>query len=317
MSGWIKIEKDLRDDPRFLRMVRNYVTQVRISERHAATLLVGCLAQLWMYADSHIREDDTLDLGTDEIDQLIGIEGFAKLMPTDWLEIVDANSVKLPGFQAHNGTEAKKKALTQKRVARHRIRNVTQSRSEDDDGCNASALPDQTRLDQTRPSVRGARTPPPEAPSQTEGYVWSQVEAIKATYPKAARADWITAEKLARQLVVDGRATWQQLKDGVTRYAKLVQATNRMVLNPARFFGDVDQPWQQEWPLPAKTVAGVAVDPEAEQAWRDVLAEKPRTPRMHAAVEAAGGWQRIRARTAFDEAKIRAEFLRGYQEAAA
>lgn len=158
MSGWIKLEKDLRTDPRFMRMckgVRNAdVTQVRITPAMSVTQVLGALAQLWMYADSHIREDDTLDIGTDEIDELVGVEGFAALIPVDWLEVIDEHCVKLPGFQEHNGTDAKKRALTAKRVGRLRIRNVTQERVTVPVASNAGALPDQTRPDQTRPDQK-------------------------------------------------------------------------------------------------------------------------------------------------------------------
>lgn len=170
MSGWIKIEKDLLTDPRFLRMVHAYsnavVTQGRCEPPRAVTHLLGCLTNLWVYADTHIREDDTLDLGTDEIDQLIGITGFTKLMPVDWLEIIDEHRVKLPGFQDHNGTEAKKKALTAKRVARYRDRNVTQERINVTPVRNAVELPDQTRPDQTRPNHKTPipQTSAPESP---------------------------------------------------------------------------------------------------------------------------------------------------------
>lgn len=155
MSAWIKFEKDVRTDPRFLRMCRAHVTQERINAPLAATQLVGALVTLWCYADTHIREDDTLDLGSDEIDELVGIQGFVALMPTDWLEVIDAHCVKLPGFQEHNGTEAKKRALTQKRVARHRVRNVTHERSNHPSSGNAIALPDQTRLDQKEDVPQG------------------------------------------------------------------------------------------------------------------------------------------------------------------
>ena len=113
------------------------------------TLVLGGLAQLWMHADSFARDDDTLELSIHEIDQLTGIEGFAKLLPVDWLEILDEYRVKLPGFQQHNGTEARRKALTAKRVARHRVNVKRQYVS---DG-NSYALPDQTRprLNQRRP----------------------------------------------------------------------------------------------------------------------------------------------------------------------
>lgn len=147
MSGWIKLEKALRDDPRVLRMasrLRN--ADVTLGERSRA-LVVGALAQLWCYADTHVRQDDTLDLGPDELDDLVGVPGFARLLPADWLEIIDDSTVKLPNFHAHNGTESKKKALNQKRQERHRTNmrdtSVTQALT--------TALPDQ---DQTKTKTK-------------------------------------------------------------------------------------------------------------------------------------------------------------------
>jgi hypothetical protein len=171
VSGWIKLEKNLREDRRFTRMVDallarkdmsvTTVTQMRYIERNTVTQVLGGLAQLWMFADSHIREDDTLDITLDEIDQLIGIEGFAKLIPSDWLEVLDENSVRLPDFQAHNGTDAKKKALTARRVKRHRTRAAVSDVTHEKRNGVTDALPDQTRLDQTRPDEQtdGAGAP--------------------------------------------------------------------------------------------------------------------------------------------------------------
>jgi hypothetical protein len=102
----------------------------------------------------------------------------------------------------------------------------------------------------------------------SESQIFENVSTIKAKYPKASREDWITAEKLMRQLVTNGDATWLDLEAGVERYRRLCRATNRMVLNPARFFGDVDRPWSQEWPLP-RTKAEQAQDSniDAGRAW--------------------------------------------------
>lgn len=252
MSAWIKLEKDVRDDPRFLRMVRTYVTQQRCTGKYGATLLLGCLAQLWMYADSHVREDDTLDLGADEIDELVGVEGFTKLMPEDWLEILDAHSVKMPGFHEHNGTEARKKALTAKRVARHRIRTVTQQRSDGICSSNASALPDQTRLDQTIRKTRARESvePGPDVPREADAEEFERLTVIRGLYPVAQRANWPAAERLILALVRGGGCAWLELEQAVERYAALCRATGRLVLNPMRFFGDEDRPWAQAWPLP-------------------------------------------------------------------
>lgn len=120
MSGWIKWEKDLESDPRVLRMARELKRICNAEAFHPVTLVCGGLIRMWSYADAHIREDDTLDLGGSQLDEVIGITGFCSLLPEDWLRVIDENTVELPGFQSHNGVEAKKKALTQKRVTQHR-----------------------------------------------------------------------------------------------------------------------------------------------------------------------------------------------------
>lgn len=252
MSGWIKFEKDLLTDPRFLRMMKAHVTHARITHTQAATQLVGALVVLWCYADTHGREDDTLDLGADEINELVGIEWFVALMPADWLEILDTHRVKLPGFQEHNGTEAKKLALTQKRVARHRVRNVTHVRSSSEVDSNAGALPDQTRPDQKRPDQSKSAHAVPRGTNNDDSTDHAEWETTLALYPPGAqRSDLIGAERAARNLVESGDATWEQLREGVTRYAACCKATNRLVLNPVKFFTDRDKPWSQAWPIPA------------------------------------------------------------------
>jgi hypothetical protein len=154
--GWIKFEKDLRTDPRVLRIAREINRRFALYPKDAAhepcnayalpavTLVLGALAQLWSLADSH-AENDVLRMSTEELDDYLGIAGFCALLPDDWLIALDDGSVELPGFQEHNGPEAKKRALTQNRVARHRERNASPLQ-----GSNAHALPDKTRQDKTR-----------------------------------------------------------------------------------------------------------------------------------------------------------------------
>jgi len=165
MSGWIKLEKDLREDLRVKRVAQQLIKSgacnaPALHPAAAVTLVLGALAQLWMHADSFAREDDTLDITSNEIDELTGIQGFAQLLPTDWLEILDPESVKLPGFQEHNGTAAKRKDQTAKRVSKHRAVKRNAPTLPETTPCNAHALPDQTRPrpDQTKED-REARAP--------------------------------------------------------------------------------------------------------------------------------------------------------------
>ena len=124
MSGWIKIEKDLANDPRVLRMAsRLRHADVTLGSR-SRLVVVGALVTLWWYADTHIREDDVLPIGADQIDELVGIANFCDLMPTEWLQVLDPNSVKLVDYLQHNGTSAKKRAVDQKRQQRHRDHNA-------------------------------------------------------------------------------------------------------------------------------------------------------------------------------------------------
>ncbi len=253
IGGWIKFEKTVLTDPRFMRMCKAHVTQVRISHTLAATQLVGALMVLWCYADTHIREDDTLDLGADEIDELVGIEGFIALMPTDWLEILDTHRVKLPGFQEHNGTKAKKRALTQKRVARHRVRNVTQERSGDEVGSNAEALPDQTRLDQKRPEkIPSAATPPArKRVSRETSNDWFL--NFKLAYPeRVGDYGWRKAQRAANARMAEGH-TPEQFIEGAKRYAKFCKDTERtgteFVKQAATFLGP-DKPFLLPWTPP-------------------------------------------------------------------
>jgi len=153
VSGWIKWEKDLETDPRFMRMVRllrnNSVTGA-LPERIVTVAAIGALVKFWCYADTHLRADNVLDIGISEIDELVGLPGFAGALPKDWLVEIDADHIQLPDYQQHSGVVAKRQALTQKRVANHRERQRNAQETQEIRSCNADALPDQTRPDQEK-----------------------------------------------------------------------------------------------------------------------------------------------------------------------
>lgn len=137
MSGWIKLEKDLLTDPRFVAAAMTLEARFQLSTQPesdddslmeaynvtplpAVTLLIGSLARLWMIADTHIGQDDILALNANQVDKLIGIDGFCEILPNDWLEVLDGNRVKLPNYHRHNGTTAKERSSNAERQARFR-----------------------------------------------------------------------------------------------------------------------------------------------------------------------------------------------------
>lgn len=270
-GGWIKLEKELREDRRFTRMVDallarqnqsvTSVTQMRFISNGVVTQALGGLAQLWMFADSHIREDDTLDITLDEIDQLIGIEGFAKLMPSDWLEVVDEHSVRLPDFQAHNGTDAKRKALTAKRVKRHRTRTAVSDVTQEKRTSVTEALPDQTRLDQTKPDQKKN---PSACATPTDSKVVTVTVSretdpewfldFKLAYPpRAGDQGWRKAQRAANERMREGHAP-TEFVEGAKRYAEFCRQTQKLgtefVKQAATFLGP-DKPFLQPWSAPA------------------------------------------------------------------
>ena len=150
MGGWIKLEKDLLTDPRVIRMGNQLCNGLALQ---GVTLAIGALAHLWMLADTHISDDDVLPLGIDEINQVVGITNFCELMPVEWLEVLDAEHVKLPNFHDHNGGTAKKNSLNSMRVTKHRKR------------CNAQALLDRdsdSDSDNPEKKIKKSAAPIPE-----------------------------------------------------------------------------------------------------------------------------------------------------------
>lgn len=292
MSGaWIKLEKDRRDDPRVLRMARELrhaaVTLLRdesvFTPNIYVTLVLGCLDVLWCYADTHVREDDTLDLGPDEIDELVGLRGFCRLMPTDWLEIVDEKTVKLPDFHRHNGTEAKKKALSQKRSERYRRAHALPGVTQSSRTSVTEASLDQDRdLDQEKIHTGGARERAARSKpgiSQTEHH--RRFGEFMAAYPPfSGQSNLIVAETHARNRVQEG-VSWDELIAAAKRYAAWVAAggvsTTAHVMRPETFLSSSARPWAHTWDPPRRitgTLDGAAPRPARPSRYQQIVGEE-------------------------------------------
>lgn len=231
MSGWIKLEKSLLTDMRFRRMVDRYVEQSNALRNAAVTVMLGALAQLWLYADEHIHDDDTVRATTDDIDRFVGVDQFCSMVPKDWLVVLNPDQIQLPDFLAHNGTSARSRKLNAERQARFRHKHgngksngaVTHSNARND------ARPDQTRLSQTktRPDggsaegepraarlARATRLPPDfELTPEREAYARQHGADPKHTF--AMFTTYWRGKSGAGATKADWEATWQHwcLKD--------------------------------------------------------------------------------------------------------
>ncbi len=113
MAGdWIKMRKDLRDDP----------AVIYISGRTDidADGVVGKLHRLWSWADSHTSDGNVPGVTGSWIDVTLSCAGFAQAMSeAGWIKLLD-DGVVFPKYDEHNSESAKRRGLTAKRVRNHR-----------------------------------------------------------------------------------------------------------------------------------------------------------------------------------------------------
>ncbi|CUI05294.1 hypothetical protein [Massilia antarctica] len=122
MAGeWIKMRTNLWSDPRVSRLCD-------LTGKAEATV-VGALYWLWATADEHTRSGHMPGLSMAGIDRKTGIDGFgAALLAVCWIDDTEGG-ITLLRFDEHNGSSAKNRATTARRVARHAagVRAATQA----------------------------------------------------------------------------------------------------------------------------------------------------------------------------------------------
>jgi hypothetical protein len=118
MAGdWIKMRGNLWDDPRVSRLVD-------LTDTNEAQV-IGGLYWLWASADQHTEDGVMPGLSLRQIDRKTGIPGFGDaLVSIGWL-VDHQEGVRIVNFEEHNGSSAKTRASTAKRVASFKAK-VTQ-----------------------------------------------------------------------------------------------------------------------------------------------------------------------------------------------
>jgi hypothetical protein len=219
MSGWIKFWKDMPNDPRVVSAAMKLANRYVLARRTPAggndlstsdmcnawrNAVTGALVTLWVYADEHIRDDDTLQIDSQTLDAIVGLEGFFEVMPREWIDELEDGCIVLPGYCQKNSLIAKRKrtATSNARVTRWRRakkangngvtnHHVTQ--------CNAAGDLDQD-LDSKNKKRNGAHAPgfvssTEEPPEGLNLEAWSQWQAYRKLKPKSIPA---AQRKLAR-----------------------------------------------------------------------------------------------------------------------
>lgn len=259
MNRWIKLDKDLPESIRFRRVVRKLRDTSNalrsVTDALAVTVVLGALQRFWSYADSNIAEDNTMNITQDEINEIVGVDGFAQALPADWLQVIEPDKVQLPDFLEHNGSSEKQRRDSARRQAeyrhRHRSRNVT--RDVTPSNARNDARPDQKRLEETRPekNSQSAQTVDPDLDPRNQA-AWLE---CKAAYPPHTHGEhhWLNAERDACQRVEEGER-WSVIKAGCERlYAQQLAKGNigkEFVPSPAEFFSRRLKRYLEPFPIP-------------------------------------------------------------------
>lgn len=113
MAGdWMKIELELPDKPEV-----HYIAGALGLDPDA---VVGKLIRVWAWFDKHTTDGNALGVTYSLLDRITSVSGFGEAMAfAGWMNQKDKILV-MPKFDAHTSKSAKKRALTNSRVAKTR-----------------------------------------------------------------------------------------------------------------------------------------------------------------------------------------------------
>lgn len=129
MAGdWMKIELELPDKPE----VHSIAAMLHIDP----DCVVGKLIRVWQWFDKHTTDGNAYGVTYTLPDRISGVTGFGEAMSfVGWLEQKD-KFLHMPKFDRHTSESAKKRAQTQKRVAKSRANEKGGAAAE----CNAESV---------------------------------------------------------------------------------------------------------------------------------------------------------------------------------
>ena len=138
MAGdWIKIETVTPDKPEVFTMA-----DVLGIDPDA---VVGKLIRVWIWADQQTRDGNAPSVTLSLLNRISGVSGFADAMvAVGWLRKTDAG-IEFYNFDRHNGETAKTRAMTAKRVQKHRADKTEEMKRKRNGESVTEALPEKRR----------------------------------------------------------------------------------------------------------------------------------------------------------------------------
>ena len=212
MSGdWIKMRGNLWDDPRIAKLVD-------MTDSSEAAV-VGALYWLWATADQHTEDGVMPGLSLRQIDRKTGVQGFgAALCAIGWLAD-HPDGVRIVGFTEHNGSSAKKRCQTAKRVAKHESANATAKQKAEPtnaDSVRAALARDREEIEKEKKNTgregtaRATRLPAtPTPPAEWLDFLQTERPDLNPQLTYAKFCDYWSAKPGKAGTKLDWLATWR------------------------------------------------------------------------------------------------------------
>jgi hypothetical protein len=132
------------------------------------TYVIGALHRFWCAAQEVSQDGKLGTLEAHDIDFLVGCKGFCDcLVKVGWLEVSEDGRLQVHNWFEHNGESAKKRALGQKRVKKHREAGK-ECNAPALPPCNAPTLPEKRREEKSKGIKDRAATKKPFQPPSLE-----------------------------------------------------------------------------------------------------------------------------------------------------
>lgn len=194
MAGdWLKVEKITPDKPE--------IEQIAAILDMDPDAVFGKCFRVWRWFDDHTEDGNAPRVTTTSIDRRVGVPGFAAAMKeARWLEEVEGG-LSLVNFDRHNGETSKGRALTAKRVAKHKAAGNAKGNAPSVSTVTQSALPREEKIREEKsiepplpPKGEPAEPKPMDLPSLEEF-----PEAIRDEVCRTAWHLWLDYKRKIRQ----------------------------------------------------------------------------------------------------------------------
>lgn len=167
MAGdWIKLEHATPDKPEVVKLA-----SILNVDQDA---IVGKLIRLWIWADQNSVNGNDVSVTDSFIDRLTFCNGFSiALRNVGWLTGKNG-CLMLPNFERHNGQTSKSRAVTNRRVARHRSTCNDVSVTDVTDEALEKPLPEKRREDNIATTTTHEVSQFPKDVSEVERFMSNQ-----------------------------------------------------------------------------------------------------------------------------------------------